>query len=175
MTTFTPCNTCPSAAACERWGYCNAEAMREGEGKAAIQVLGEKLKEFQDARDAAPAFTREDFEMAAKAAGLDISQGRTTEDGIFWFTPDRSRFARVWNPRDDAGDALRLAVALGLKVDVHRLFPFCGWERPWVEVFGYESRRVLATAEADDNGASLQVATCHAIFRAAITIGRAMP
>lgn len=25
---FKPCEFCPSATACERWGYCNAEAAR---------------------------------------------------------------------------------------------------------------------------------------------------
>lgn len=25
---FKPCEACPSATACERWGYCNAEAAR---------------------------------------------------------------------------------------------------------------------------------------------------
>lgn len=25
---FKPCEACPSATACDRWGYCNAEAAR---------------------------------------------------------------------------------------------------------------------------------------------------
>ena len=67
---------------------------------------------------------RELMELAAKAAGKDLSVYE-------WFdtpsNPDECGFIRyagdgthVWNPLTDDGDALRLAVSLGLVVDCSR-------------------------------------------------------
>ena len=60
---------------------------------------------------------RELLELAAKAAGICL------EDGHHWV----GGFWTRWNPLTDDGDALRLAVKLGLVVDCSR--PSAG--EPW--------------------------------------------
>lgn len=170
MTTFTPCDHCPSATACHRWGYCNAEAMRDGEGKTAAQVM-----EAREAKCKAGQFTREDFEHAARAAGIELI--RWLGDcflAVRMNDPLYGNVQCVWAPPKDDGDALRLAVALGLNVEVRRKV-VAGCSVPHVEVYGYVHRRSLAVETAIDNGLSLEVATRHAIFRAAIAVGKAMP
>lgn len=118
--------------------------------------------------------TRELLELAAKSIGL---RGRVAsrmggEDLIYELSADSAPWPKgTFNPVDDDGDALRLAVKLGLKVDIYR--KHSTWLNPCVEVFGYESRRSLAVEHAADNDA-LQAATRLAITRAAAEIGRAM-
>jgi hypothetical protein len=118
-------------------------------------------------------FTCEDFEMAAKAAGLDISEGVPTNHGILWFTRDGSRLARVFNPRDDDGDALRLAGSIGLRIDIIRDSALRG-EASEIVVSGYVYRRVLSSILCKSRKHQ-EEAVRTAIFRAAIAIGRAMP
>lgn len=114
---------------------------------------------------------RELVELAAKAVGYKI---------YIWGHKDDLNCARTdvkgfpqWNPLDDDGDALRLAVKLGLDVDVHRLDPALGGGCG-VEVRGYVYRRLMITQPADNNEGLLE-ATRLAIVRAAAEIGRAMP
>ena len=104
-------------------------------------------------------FTREDYEMAAKAAGVDG-----------WYEPGYLSFIKrgggVWRPPEDDGDALRLAVALRLQVTPGTYNS--------EEVTAYRSGHAESHERVhfqQDIGA----ATRHAIFRAAIAIGRAMP
>jgi hypothetical protein len=94
---------------------------------------------------------RELLELAAKAAEIDISDA--TFDG--WGTPIQTK----WNPLKDDGDALRLAVELGLVVDCSR--PSAG--EP------YKQHAVLLDKTGDN--ATL---TRRAIVRAAAEIGKAM-
>lgn len=149
MTTFTPCDTCPSATACDRWGYCNAEAMRDGK---------------------ATTFTREDFEHAARAAGWHVEFKPNGipylpngEDGGYGF--------ERWNPPDIDGDALRLLSAINLSLAfipdpdgfgaVMIGDPFVDEEMPRTyERYGSHSEKPAAVRRA--------------IFRAAIAIGNAM-
>jgi len=56
---------------------------------------------------------RELLELAAKAAGIKISQWSNAQAGGF-LPGGRGDF---WNPLTDDGDALRLAVKLGLMLD----------------------------------------------------------
>lgn len=81
---------------------------------------------------------RELLELAAKAAGV-------------WagalLTPTKA--GRVWNPLTDDGDALRLAVKLGIDV-----FPWCDKHRDQADLYAATRRRIT---------------------RAAAEIGRAMP
>lgn len=125
------------------------------------------VAEMADERGGVSLTDRELLELAAKAAGVEI---RAVIGDTLWM-PD----GICWNPLIDGADALRLSVKLGMNVDVHRMYPNCGWPHPWVEVRGYESRRVLAMVVATDNGASLDAATCRAIVCAAAEIGRSMP
>ena len=94
---------------------------------------------------------RELLELAAKAAGLELW---THADGE-WYLPDPRR---RWNPLTDDGDALRLAVRLGL----------------WVHIGKYhtaiEGNHIEETARRGDSLA----ATRRAIVRAAAEIGKAM-
>lgn len=53
---------------------------------------------------------REQLELAAKAAGIEIKVSEV--DGTTLYTRDSSVGWRIWNPRDDEGDALRLAVKI---------------------------------------------------------------
>jgi hypothetical protein len=107
-------------------------------------------------------FTREDYEMAAKAAGISLD---FTIRGDFppYYVNDRGGHSS-WNPLDDDGEALRLAVALGLRVSTGQ----ADWYH-WYDTIG-EGFRV----ETDDDPCPY-AATRRAIFRAAIAVGRAMP
>ena len=58
---------------------------------------------------------RELLGLAAKAAGIDVNFDATQWDR-FWINGGGG----FWNPLTDDGDALRLAVALGLVVDCSR-------------------------------------------------------
>ena len=108
-------------------------------------------------------FTREDFEHAARSIGWRL----VAFDGV---TPvvqvhDGAR-AFGWRPHADDGDALRLAVALRLQVTPGTYNS--------EEVTAYRSGHAESHERVhfqQDIGA----ATRHAIFRAAIAIGRAMP
>ena len=105
-------------------------------------------------------FTREDYEMAAKAAGVDG-----------WYEPGYLSFIKrgggVWRPPEDDGDALRLANRLRICVE----FGYCEDDAPVIWVGLIEDRRNWTRyAHFPDPNA----ATRRAIFRAAIAIGRAM-
>jgi len=58
---------------------------------------------------------RELLELAAKEAGYTCVWGQP--GGVLWWRIDPDT-ARIWNPLADDGDALRLAVKLGLKLNV---------------------------------------------------------
>ena len=104
---------------------------------------------------------RELLELAARAAGHAIDQIDAMHDPEDW---------ACWNPLEDDGDALRLAVKLGLSIIQQRTLrgpepvaAACG--------FGGEDFRLTST---DYNGDPF-AATRRAIVLAAAEIGRAMP
>ena len=92
---------------------------------------------------------RELLELAAKAAGY------------------KKRFVHYlgWNPLIDDGDALRLAVKLGLGVSVP-----LGYKRTDVVAFSDSRINVI-----ESHGSDPLAATRRAIVRAAAEIGRQMP
>ena len=98
---------------------------------------------------------RELLELAAKAAGSDLNN---LEFNKFL------RSETMWNPLTDDGDALRLAVKLGLFIDLCYPNKTCGW------VDNYESGicKTLEQPESIDPYA----ATRRAIVRAAAEIGK---
>lgn len=109
---------------------------------------------------AANPFTREDFEHAARAAGLRVRtwSGHTgTMCAI-----DDDQHGRMWMPPHDNSEALRLAVACMLHVEQYPL-----------SVSVSSSCHLIETVFEDDT-ADRARATRHAIFRAAIAIGKAM-
>ena len=104
---------------------------------------------------------RELLEAAAKAAGID-AQWDCPERGMMVLTPDGFD-TMSWNPLTDDGDALRLAVKLGLR--------FCGAGNGGdVSVVGhsFDALGVVVMPNNDDPYA----ATRRAIVRAAAEIGR---
>lgn len=96
---------------------------------------------------------RDLLELAAKAAGLSLSDEHVWDD-------ERAEYVR-WNPLTNDGDAFRLAVKLGLCVQVLRQYG----ETQVFRQSGYEIEK-----HNDDPLA----ATRRAIVRAAAEIGRAM-
>ena len=90
--------------------------------------------------------TREDFELAAKAAGY-------TFDGQTLRNPNSDFEYDGWNPVTDDGDAFRLMVACGLSGAPEHVLDF-----------------VAALGDADP-----LAATRLAVFRAAVEIGMGMP
>jgi predicted amino acid dehydrogenase len=99
---------------------------------------------------------KELLELAAKAAGIEIK----------WDTPYKAvwDFAQVpnWTPLTDDGDALRLAVILGMNINVVTSGVF---------VSRFEDEPVIAEKTNDD----VYAATRRAITRAAAAIGKEMP
>lgn len=111
---------------------------------------------------------RELLELAAKAAGMDVQRSRL-DDPLFrdllidGESPrNAGQKAFPWNPLTDDGDALRLAVKLGMNVLCSKTEALC------------EFGAAISCHEldySDDDGK----ATRRAIVRAAAVIGRAMP
>lgn len=106
---------------------------------------------------------RELIEHAAKAAGVDVVWGHFGF-GQEWLTPDHILGGlRPWRPLTDDGDALRLAVKLGIRV----LFPAIE------SVSGYHNAACVGTFEHGeveeyvDDHADMYAATRRAIVRAA--------
>lgn len=101
---------------------------------------------------------RELLELAAKAV---LSPS--------WYGNDAylCGFLSRWNPLADDGDALRLAVKLGLDVEMRG----CNSTHPYAAAFDHEKN--IAEEEQPDNG-DPYAATRRAIVRAAAEIGKQM-
>jgi hypothetical protein len=121
---------------------------------------------------------RELLENAAKAAGLMSHEARQAERDAL-IGPDKAGLCIVsvstwWNPLTDDGDALRLAVRLGLYA---RQFPNLddGFDAPlgMVEVWRVDDDDPMHV-EFLRSGDDRRVATRRAIVRAAAEIGRGM-
>ena len=104
---------------------------------------------------------REMLEMAAKAAGIDISRMTYMEDNYFYGNHIK------WAPLTDDGDALRLAVKLDFRIDVDK-------DRAWAAVMTPRHLGIDSILETNENG-DPYAATRRAIVRAAAEIGKAMP
>jgi hypothetical protein len=111
---------------------------------------------------------KELLELAAKAARMEINLERQFERNELgfghvglWIVNGSTR----WNPLTDDGDALRLAVSLGLIVDIDT-------EEHYTEIeftSNYEDKSVL-----DGHGFDATEATRRAITLAAAQIGKEM-
>lgn len=100
---------------------------------------------------------KELLELAAKAAGY-IPVGES-EEGNFLVSMDGNKTYGVWNPLDSDAQALRLAVKLGLTVEV-----LSKRMEPHSRVNGKE----------EEHRADPYAATRRAIVRAAAEIGRTL-
>jgi len=107
---------------------------------------------------------RELLELAAKASGLPVEFDCEING---WFAHGRDKDGDVdrwWNPLTDDGDALRLAVKLGIALDK-------AVGRCWTFSAGMAIEGVCEEFYKDDPYA----ATRRAIVRAAAELGKAMP
>lgn len=103
---------------------------------------------------------RELLELAAKAARLELSW----QDGWNGMPDLASCNGRVWNPLTDDGEALRLAVKLGLSVEQ---WPDEDGDGPYASVGNL-------TRSHEESG-NPYLATRRVIVEAAAAIGKAMP
>jgi len=110
---------------------------------------------------------KELLEFAAKAAGINGSYVENDDwygTGIIYTDPDDCN--QCWNPLTDDGDALRLAIYLGLVVDTYNLRAISGSRLN----AGHNDWTYCDYDEEYDEDA----ATRRAIVRAAAEIGKAM-
>ena len=107
---------------------------------------------------------RELLELAAKAAGIEIIRVTDTGMPLIHGKDGNGKHWDSWNPLTDDGDALRLAVKLGIGQGV--LLSLCA-SGPAVEAVGTESCW-------EQWGADPYAATRRAIVRAAAEIGKGM-
>lgn len=119
---------------------------------------------------------RELLELAAKAAGSDVFMlGGTWVKRIGKEVAGLDRWTGRWNPLEDDGDALRLAVKLGLSVEP---YPIYQPEKHSVVVKQRRQsdtmREANPTEVLESYGGDPHAATRRAITRAAAEIGRGM-
>ena len=112
---------------------------------------------------------RELLELAAKAAGLKLSFYDGVHRNATGADPAMNICAfPVWNPLNDDGDALRLAVSQRLKIDHNHPED----QNLWVAV--RDRRFMVCSFERFDDESQRSAATRRAIVRAAAEIGMAM-
>lgn len=107
---------------------------------------------------------RELLELAAKAAGYTLEDHYDVND-LYW--PWCVELGDNWCPLTDDGDALRLAVKLGLDVEMH------GCRATHLYACAFDRERNIAEEEQPADG-DPYAATRRAIVRAAAEIGRAI-
>ena len=117
---------------------------------------------------------REELELAAKAAGigpLDFDYAEREGHGMYFGpripAPKGGLVAMThtyWRPKEDDGDALRLAVKVGMRLELDN-----NWQRSHAQQM-QKGEWFTAPHNSDP-----YAATRLAIFRAAVEIGRAMP
>lgn len=114
---------------------------------------------------------KELLELAAKAAGIKLADPVNSHipSGGVWIVTEQSNRDRVWDPLNNDGDALRLAVSLRLVITVGA----CNVEaRRWTGGDGdMEPMHCQVVAQGGDPYA----ATRRAIVRAAAEMGRDKP
>lgn len=110
---------------------------------------------------------RELLELAAKAAGIDLTGWTWTElsFAIDYECPDPD-VGRYWNPLTDDGDALRLAAKLWICIDTEG-------ESICASIYRAHPKDCIHAHERDFD--DLSAALRRAIVRAAAEIGKAMP
>ena len=87
---------------------------------------------------------RELLEAAAKAAGLN---GKTDRQGFFRIESDNGLWP-MWNPLNDDGDALRLAVKLGIGTRHHVKWSQVFSPQTGVDDFNHDGDPYAATRRA---------------------------
>lgn len=105
---------------------------------------------------------RELLEFAAKAAGITLEWDGNPDDWMPMYYEGKTY--HQWNPLEDDGDALRLAVKLGIVVEYRREVPAC---------FAYHYALNLEVVQRNDK-IDGYAATRRAIVLAVAEIARAM-
>ncbi len=105
---------------------------------------------------------REMHELAAKAAGVDAVEA----GGSFWVKDEDGEYFKPWRPREDDGDALRLAAALDIRV-----CPSANCDVPTAYCSFEGDYKPITEPHGDDKLAAIRLA----IFRCAVEIGKSMP
>jgi hypothetical protein len=115
---------------------------------------------------------KELLEKAAKAAGIEYDKNVKYDFGLWLVIHEEpTEFTRRgWNPLTDDGDALRLAVKLGLDVCIDTPYE----NDPHTHVIGFSDDNTSTTVDAIENHGDPYAATRRAIVRAAAEIGRSM-
>lgn len=118
---------------------------------------------------------RELLEAAAKAAGHAIVWGEVHRVGdtdvdctdmAYVVSSDREELPAYWNPLQDDGDALRLAVKLGIAIELHPAWVYARAVMP------NDHYRWMEITEGWGNGGDRYAATRRAIVRAAASIAK---
>ncbi len=105
---------------------------------------------------------KELLERAAKAAGMEGYRYCEAWKGMAKYTPQDGFFGAAWRPLTDDGDALRLAVKLGIDVE------FCYADGVGQVHTGQSLQEMIAESFSDDaHGHNQCAATRRAIVRAA--------
>jgi len=113
---------------------------------------------------------RELLEQAAKAAGLNVEWHFGCGNALAYVEKNASPHL-FWNPLNDDGDALRLAVKCGIDLHTWPLMSGTQSSDPWVRACIDRLGRCCQERALDDANAAAR----RAIVRAAAAIGRAMP
>lgn len=108
---------------------------------------------------------KELLELAAKAAGIELKWGT---DETAYSNDIFPGYWRIWNPLRDDGDALRLAVKLGLDVCIDTLAEIGAR----THVIGFFDTASSETVNAIEKYGDPYAATRRAIVRTAAEIGK---
>lgn len=115
---------------------------------------------------------RELLELAAKAAGKDLTQWKWLRGGGFWWHDDEGFItSNKWNPLEVDGDALRLAVKLEMEISLRTRIRVMYPHPMPTEQYG---TLMMPTPVYEDRGDDVYGAIRRAIVRAAAEIGRVM-
>ena len=106
---------------------------------------------------------RELLELAAKACGYTIHENGNDVNGETWYWCEQ--IADCWNPLNDDGDALRLAIACQLGISI------VGGRAGLVECVSFKDCHCFVSSREIADDGDLCAATRRAIVRAAAQIG----
>jgi hypothetical protein len=117
--------------------------------------------------------TREDYELAAKAAGMKVTfreYGGERSECVRHVTQHGLTISTSWNPLDDDGDSRRLQVACGIELSI-----YAGEIRALGKPLSADNWPIIKLASYADHNNDKCEAARHAVFWLAVEIGRAMP
>jgi len=116
--------------------------------------------------------TREDYELAARAAGIRHIEYTNDYDGShgLQLCNEHGMHTHSWNPLTDDGDSRRLQVACGIELSI-----YAGEIRALGKPLSADNWPIIKLASYADHNNDKCEAARHAVFWLAVEIGRAMP